>query len=459
MFVEECILNSLRNLPSECIKDKSVKGRKPCESVLQVLKGLDSIDTWSDRLCVEFCSNIHHSFASLSDFPKRKKAVFNALLQFWASGEEALRLRAAMAVVKFCKAFPASLERCARKMYLTFLKACKGINQYNIHILSLMTNSLVEIFFLNICALSGFIFASLRKLADAIRQSLKTTGGNKVKKIFSWSFCAALKLWGIVLARADNEHTKLLIPPFVSLIMEICCIQPSGKFVAFYLQMVRIALSLMESKQIFIPVNHILGHHLKAVCSKRIEGSAKNIVGSTYCLSFMIKISASDVDKPSYKEALFEECHLLLIQFVSIVSNWTCFPEIATNCLNMINSALDGCQHQKFKASLSVSKSKLQKLIDSQFQSRTAIQMPPTSYDENHLGASTESVDFKKYSSSLGNISQLKEKDILASNKNTKASGPKKLTNNIKPSAKKQKLSIDAAIKNGKEDKLVRFEL
>lgn len=461
-FLEEALLSILQDLPVASTKDASgEKRKKPKESILQIIKAIDSVESWSDRLCLEFCSKIHHAYYCLSNYPKHRKSLFVALLRFWSSGDETLRLRAALGLVTFCRAFPSGLERCARKMYLVFLKVCKGINPHNIHILSLMTNSLVEIFSLNINALSGFVFASIRKLADAIRQAVKNTGGNKVKKIFSWSFCAALKLWGIVLARFDNNHINLLVSPFTSLIMEICCIQPSGQFAAFYLQMIRIALNLMESKQTFIPVNHILGQHLKYICSKRIEGSAKNIVGSTHCLSFLVKVSASELEKPSYKEALFEECHLLLIRFISIVSNWACFPEIGTNCLNMINSALSGCQHQKFKASLSVSKNKLQKLIDSQLQSRAAAQMPPTSFDQNHVDTNLSSVDFKKYASSLGNIHQLKEKDLLAASKANKACGPKASTGKgaALNAAKKRKAISSVQIKNDKEDKLVKFEL
>lgn len=337
-------------------------------------------------------------------------------------------------------------------MYLAFLKSCKSISAHNIHILSLMTNSLVEIFSANVNKLSCLIFSSIRKLAETIRVAIKDSNKDNLKKVFSWPFCAAIKLWGLLLSKTNSEKVYNLLFPTVSLCMELCCFQVTNFYAPFYLQMVRIALDLMEKKQIFIPINHILGHMIKTICSKRIEGSAK-ITGAAYCISFMIKASASDQSNPSYREALFEDCHTLLMKYIGIASTWACFPEIGLNCQNLLVAAIVDCPHKKFKATLNVSKNKLQTVIDNTLTARISCELPPNSYDKSHIQEKFDPVDFKAYVTSLDSVQKIKEQQaekmapkLLA--KDTKIVNPKP----ISKFKKKVNLDID-------DDKLVNFEL
>lgn len=342
-------------------------------------------------------------------------------------------------------------------MYLAFLKSCKGINIHSIHILSLMTNTLLEVFSVKIEKLACLIFSSIRKLAETVRVAIKDSSKEKLKKVFSWPFCAAIKLWGLLLARSESDQIADLLYPTVSLCMELCCFQTSNFYSPFYLQMVRIALDIMEKKQIFIPVNHILGHMLKTICARKIEGAAK-ITGSNYCISFMIKASASDQLNPSYKEALFEDCHTLLMKYIGISSSWACFPEVGLNCKNLLTSVLANCPHKKFKTTLSISKNKLQSLIDSTLKARVSCELPPNSYDNSHEQDAFDPVDFKAYVASLDSVQKIKEEQagkvaIKASNLKKSPSNSKEMKSNAKISINRKKnLEID-------DDKLVNFEL
>ena len=342
-------------------------------------------------------------------------------------------------------------------MYLAFLKSCKSISAHNIHILSLMTNSLIEVFSINVNKLSCLIFSSIRKLAETIRIAIKDSSKDNLKKVFSWPFCAAIKLWGLLLARTDSEKIADLISPTISLCMELCCFQVTNFYAPFYLQMVRIALELMEKKQIFIPVNHILGHMIKTICSKKIEGVAK-ITGAAYCISFMIKASASDQLNPSYREALFEDCHTLLMKYIGIASTWACFPEIGLNCQNLLAAAIADCPHKKFKSTLTISKNKLQSLIDNTLKARVSCELPPNSYDKNHEQENFSPIDFKAYVTSLDSVQKLKEQQAekmapkpSVAKSSTKEANIKK-SKSIPKSKKKVNLDID-------DDKLVNFEL
>ena len=367
-----------------------------------------------------------------------------------------IRIHAAVSLHKFCKNFPSQYETCARKMYLAFLKSCKSVSAHNIHILSLLTNSLVEIFSINIDKLACLIFSSVRKLAEIVRIAVKDSNKENLKKIFSWPFCAAIKLWGILLSTTDSNKLAGLIPPTISLCMELCCFQVSNFYAPFYLQMVRIALELMEKKQVFIPINHILGHMLKAICSKRVEGTGK-ITGAAYCVSFMIKASTSDQSNSSYREALFEDCHTLLMRYIGITSSWACFPEVGLNCQNLLASSISNCPHKKFKNTLIISKNRLQSVIDNALMARISCELPPNSYDTNHEQENFTAIDFKAYVNSLNSVQQLKEKqaEILIPKQNAamkRKSPTKSNSKSVQNLRKKVNLDID-------DDKLVDFEL
>lgn len=341
-------------------------------------------------------------------------------------------------------------------MHLAFLKSCKSISAHNIHILSLMTNSLIEIFTINVDKLSCLIFSSIRKLAESIRVAIKDSSKDNLKKVFSWPFCASIKLWGLLLSKTESEKIADLISPTISLCMELCCFQVTNFYAPFYLQMVRIALEVMEKKQVFIPVNHILGHMLKTNCSKRIEAASK-ITGAAYCISFMIKASTSDQVNPSYREALFEDCHTLIMKYIGITSTWACFPEIGLNCQNLLSAAIADCPHKKFKTTLTVSKNKLQTLIDNTLKARVSCELPPNSYDKHHEQENFAPIDFKAYVSSLDSVQKLKEQQAEQLAPKPKPSAVKKSVKEIKqskpkPKSKKVNLDID-------DDQLVNFEL
>lgn len=320
-----------------------------------------------------------------------------------------------------------------------------------------MTNSLIEVISVNVDRLSCLIFSSIRKLAESVRVAIKDSSKDNLKKIFSWPFCAAIKLWGLLLARTESAKLADLISPTISLCMELCCFQVTNFYAPFYLQMVRIALDLMEKKQIFIPVNHVLGHMLKTICSKRVDGVSK-ITGAVYCISFMIKASVSDQANPSYREALFEDCHTLLMRYIGITSTWACFPEIGLNCQNLLAASIADCPHKKFKNTLTISKNKLQILIDNTLKARVSCELPPNSYDKSHEQENFAPIDFKSYVTSLDSVQKLKEKQaeenapkILNSNSSAKEVKQTKQKSISKP---KKKINIDID-----DDKLVDFEL
>lgn len=322
-----------------------------------------------------------------------------------------------------------------------------------------MTNSLIEVFSLNVDRLSCLIFSSVRKLAETVRVSIKDSSKENLKKVFSWPFCAAIKLWGLLLAKTESAKLTELIYPTITLCMELCCVQVTNFYAPFYLQMVRIALDMMDKKQIFIPVNHILGHMLKAVCSKRVDGASK-ITGAAYCISFMIKASVSDQANPSYREALFEDCHTLLMRYIGISSTWACFPEIGLNCQNLLAASITDCPHKKFKSTLTISKNKLQALIDNTLKARVSCELPPNSYDAIHEQENFSPVDFKSYVNSLDSVQKLKEQQA-------EENAPKLSKNQSFVKKSKQQESKAKAIKKPKknvnididDDKLVNFEL
>lgn len=345
-------------------------------------------------------------------------------------------------------------------MYLAFLKSCKSISAHNIHILSLMTNSLVEILTLNSDKMACLVFSSIRKLAEAVRVAIKDSSKENLKKVFSWPFCAAIKLWGLFLEKADSSKLDSLLAPTISICMELCCFQVSNFYAPFYLQMVRIALSLMKKKQVFIPVNHVLGHLLKTICSKKVVVSGK-ITGNAYCVSFMIKASASDQTNVSYREALFDDCHTLLMKYIEISSTWACFPEIGLNCQNLLTAAIIECPNKKFKSSLTISKNKLNTLLESAVKARISCELPANSYDINHIQENFAPIDFKSYVNSLDSVQKLKEEQaerlIVKSNNNTNAklnnNSNSKLQSKSVPKSKK-KVNVDLV-----DDQLVNFEL
>lgn len=107
-----------------------------------------------------------------------------------------------------------------------------------------------------------------------------------------------------------------------------------------------------------------------------------------------------------------------------------------------------------------VSKNKLNQLIDACLKARTDCELPPSSFDNNHIQENFTPVDFKAYVGSLDSIQKLKEQQVKDENskaaKKQKASDEKSSSKGSQSGHKSKKRKINVT---KDDDKLVDFEL
>jgi hypothetical protein len=115
---------------------------------------------------------------------------------------------------------------------------------------------------------------------------------------------------------------------------------------------------------------------------------------------------------------------------------------------------LTDCSHKKFKSTLTISKNKLQSLVDATLKARISCELPPSSYDTLHEQNTFSPVDFKAYVSSLNSVQKIKEQQA---EKSIPSPSTLKNSSNLKSKPlSKLKKKINADID---DDKLVNFEL
>ena len=213
-----------------------------------------------------------------------------------------------------------------------------------------MTNSLIEVFSINVDKLSCLIFSSIRKLAESVRVAIKETRARIIWKVFSWPFCASIKLWGLLLAKTESEKiTDLISPQFLfvwnsavsnyKLLRSILSTNGSYRSWNYGKE------TSIHSSQPHLGT-HAQNHLLKA-CRRCCQNHR------CCCISFMIKASTSDQANSSYREALFEDCHTLLMKYIGIPLQLGLVSQKLVSIVRIfLSTAMADCPHKNSKVPL-----------------------------------------------------------------------------------------------------------
>lgn len=272
-------------------------------------------------------------------FPKISKALTKRLIQFWCTGEEAVRVLALMAIVRITRnSSDELLQLVLKDMYLSYVKNCKFTSPSTWPVINFMKHSLVEVFALNQSLAYKHAFVYIRQLAIHLRNAITVKKKDVIKTVYNWQFIHCLYLWSQLLSTINpSDILEPLIYPLVQIIMGTCKLVPTAKYIPLRFHCIRALTMLGRETNVFIPVFPLL---LEGV--EFVDFNKKHTRISWKPMEFLcvLKLSKAQLAENAFKDAVMDQFYELIMDYAHTQCHTIGFPELILPTVIQMKSIL-----------------------------------------------------------------------------------------------------------------------
>lgn len=340
------------------------KNNRLCKLFITSLLGLlaDSLATDCTLLILD---RLPSFFASLKRYPVLQKASADVLVKLvFYSSTSVLQMQATKTLVLFARTFRAQRSLVMRRSYAAFLRTCRSITSINLHRLSLSTDFLLDIAFVDDTTAVNILGKAMRLMAGEVRDALKGNA-TAISSVQSWRFVAQLRFFsGLLSSSKATAKLGVLRMPFVGLASAALGVKLSLTKLPFHFHVVDSLLSVSSSTDdaspskpsttitrggMLIPacISHLLSilallslhssHHPDRSSSKA-SGGKSGAKPKHFWFASLLSIGEGECHAGLFQEAAIDEVFYLLLKGVCCAkaSCWVGFPEICNGLICML---------------------------------------------------------------------------------------------------------------------------
>ena len=227
----------------------------------------------------------------LTAFPKITKKLLKTCVKIWSAPLDtsedynAVRLQAFLRIRQMAITQPYPLiEDCLKMTYLSYAQRSKFGTASNVTsvlpTLTFMGNCIVELYTLDYASAYQHAFIYIRQLALHLRTALMKHTPESMAAVYCWQYIHCLKLWVAVLSASQKKNVSLedsnsklgggagkdeeanllrsLVYPLTEIILGVCRLIPTTRYVPLRLHCVRLLQQLAASTESFIPTTSLL---------------------------------------------------------------------------------------------------------------------------------------------------------------------------------------------------------
>lgn len=261
-------------------------------------------------------------------FPSLIGRLIKISTHLWVTGEESLSLSSFLMVRDIALQLGSDhLDKCLSRTYKAFVVHCKFVQPTNLKHLEFLTDSVVELYSLDIQQSYQKVLLSLQHLANTLRQALKTKKKEELKRIHDWQYVNCINLWVKFISCNIRDH---YLQPLSSLLIEvisgIAYLFPGPRYLPLRFKCVHMLNKLSSATGVFIPIASLVLDCLEYKGSSNADPARVE--------PFDV-VSALKVPKQLLKSRSFhEECiHSAMQLLLAHFAQWSyhiSFPEVAT---------------------------------------------------------------------------------------------------------------------------------
>lgn len=332
--IHRCLAYHLHNENKPLSMEELVKHRhwqkvKPLiilfiKSYIETLSSLIPMASKHQEVVIFYISQIELYLPFLTPLEQMLKKVSNILLKFWAIDGQSelecaaypsirenafLRIRQLVQLMKNSKTDIS--ESIFRSMYLTYVRNCKVYNQNSLVLIAFLTNSLIEIYKLDISLAYQQAFVYIRQLALHLRLAYIKKGESSTKVVRSWQYILSLKLWIKIVSvlSADNSGLVLLAYPIIQISYGLLNLFTSVYYLPLKFFLFPGLQELAARCKVFIPLNHFLCELVEEIQNqfgeKSVHDSEEQLTLGQ--LKFMLSFPSNTIHQKPVRDFILQE--------------------------------------------------------------------------------------------------------------------------------------------------------
>ena len=263
------------------------------------------------------------------EFRGLRKKYMKMLIKLWTKEDRSVQLQSFLCMKGSSLFSNHSLFTfLLKRSYLSFVQAAKFSSELNKDYIAFLTESLVEIFSVDLSRAYQLAFVYIRQLAIHLRNALTAKTDETTKLVYNWQFVLSIDFWCKLLSAegAVDTNLKQLVFPLVQVALGAISLNPIAKFYPLRFRCVRSLNFLSLHTRTFIPLSNYLLDTLDYV---RAVSKYAHLPPNPPNFSYSIKASKQFLKTKHFLDSTVEIAFELLLEHLSVYEHSIAFPEMS----------------------------------------------------------------------------------------------------------------------------------
>lgn len=195
------------------------------------------------------------------EFRGLRKKYIKTLIKLWSTDERLVQLQSYLCIKASILFANSSLFfYLLKRSYLSFVQSTKFSTELNREYIAFLTDSLVEIYSVDLSRAYQLAFVYIRQLAIHLRNALTSKTDETTQLVYNWQFIHSIEFWCKLLSTegALDTHLKQLIFPLVQVSLGAISLNPIVKFYPLRFRCIRALNLLSTHTNTYIPLSNYL---------------------------------------------------------------------------------------------------------------------------------------------------------------------------------------------------------
>ncbi len=326
------------------------------------------VDAALIRLVCAHLAKVRHY---LVPFARLQNKIARALLDFFSTGEELVRIDAFLMIRTMAlHGTQQMVDNLLKQTYLHFVRNAKFYNKNSAPTIHLMANCVVELFSLFPRTAYQFSFVYLRQLAIHLRSAILNKGKEQGwQSVYNWQFMNCMRVFAMLLANmcqgdpaalaaaatvvktgaksvtttaaaagaassasaAAESELYPLVYPFIQVCVSVIELMPNVRFYPLRFLCVRLINQVSRATGVYVPLSP---HLLPVLHMAQLEKKTKSLIkGKVSPFDFSLHVSKALIVSKAFQDYAFGEALRLLTQHLACYAYSIAFPELAVPVL------------------------------------------------------------------------------------------------------------------------------
>lgn len=275
-------------------------------------------------------------------FSSLKKPLLRVLLNFWSTGDDAIRIIAFLCILRMAiNQKDSILETLYKTMYFKYVQNSKFVSPNTLAGINFMRHSLTEIYLLNPDLAYKYAFVYIRQLAIYLRNAITLKKQEHFQAIYNWQYINSLFFWTRLIALSKKQSSlSTLLYPLVQIIIGTIKVIPTQQYYPLRFHCVQMLINISKGTNTFIPILPFL---LEVLSTYDFNKKHKNVSMKPISFTCILRMSKSQLVENGFKDSIIDTIYKLILENAAKDSHLISFPELYIVCVIELKAFLKKC--------------------------------------------------------------------------------------------------------------------